>query len=140
MTALLSLLLCLLISIVAGIAANGYVNILTKPGQVLDFWAKWLYDLRDWYVGTTPMDFHEGDEGPEMAEYYAIRHQRADYVLKPLLTCVYCVAGQMGFWLSLYYKLWYNTNYTIISCLITAVIAVWLGGAFQAIQKKHFPL
>lgn len=140
MTVLSILLASLLLSVSAGIAATTYVNILTQPGMVLDFWARWIYKLRDKYVGTTLDEFNEGDEGQERADYYAIRHERADYIMKPILTCVYCVGGQLGLWLSVYYQLSFTTTFYVIPCLLTAFMSVWFGGAFQYIQQKYFPL
>jgi hypothetical protein len=140
MIALQLLLVCLLLSVSAGLAATTYVNILTQPGQVLAFWARFLYWIRDASVGTTPDQFDEGDEGPEAAQRYAERWQRAEWVLKPLLTCVYCVAGQLGFWLSTYAFYSYFTIFSLIPSILTAVLSVWMGGLFQYIQQRYFPL
>jgi hypothetical protein len=140
MIALSLLLVSLLLSVSAGLAATTYVNILTQPGQILAFWARFLYRIRDASVGTTPEEFDEGDEGPEAAQHYAERYERAEYFLKPILTCVYCVAGQMGLWLSVYVFYAYFTIFSPVLSILTAVVSVWFGGLLQYIQQRYFPL
>ncbi|MGF7219037.1 hypothetical protein GGR92_005217 [Spirosoma lacussanchae] len=130
MTAYQILLQCLLLAVSAGIAATTYVNILTAPGQVLDFWARFLYRLQETFVGAVRDD-------PERVQR---RHRFSDTLLKPLLTCVYCVGGQLGFWLSIYVQNSYGTRINLALCLLTAVLSVYMGGLFQYIQKKLFPL
>ncbi len=145
-TAILPLLLSLYISISAGLAATTYVNILTQPGQVLAFWARWLYTLRDWYI-EPKREFREYIDGlPDDTIFFDAekksqkrRERIADYLLKPILTCVYCVGGQVGFWLSVYVSCSYFTFDFLIS-LLTAVLSVWMGGLFQYVQQRLFPL
>lgn len=133
-TVLSNLLVSLLLAVSCGLAADSYVNILTQPGQVLAFWAKWLYALKEqWALMAIP-------ESGDLSGYNE-RIRIADYILKPILTCVYCVGGQMGFWLSLYFFLQCFTVFeSIFLSFLTAAISVWMGGLFQAIQKKYFPL
>ncbi|OJW75700.1 MAG: hypothetical protein BGO59_09035 [Spirosoma sp. 48-14] len=136
MTAILNLLACLLLAVSAGLAATTYVNTLTQPGMILAFWAKWLYSLQTYFI-THGKSWTERDDH---LLFQTGRYKVSEYLLKPILSCVFCVGGQMGFWLSLYYKLQYDTNFSIILCALTAVLSVWFGGAFQSIQQKYFPL
>lgn len=138
MTVLLTLLASLCLAVISGLLSDVYVNILTEPGMILDFWARWLYRIRDQYI--EPNEFWVTNFPEEAAEWQEKRKSQADYLLKPLLTCVYCNAGQIGLWLSFYVQLSYCTNFSLILSLVTAVLSVWMGGMFQAIQKKHFPL
>jgi hypothetical protein len=131
MTVLTILLACLLVSVSAGLAATVYVNILTQPGQVLAFWARTLFRVRDTFVEAVASE-------PERM------HRRtafADSLLKPLLTCVYCVGGQMGFWLFLisYVNDGYGTLSGLVWAVLTAFCSVFFAGLFQAIQLKYFP-
>jgi hypothetical protein len=239
MTVLSILLLCLLSSVSAGIAGTAYVNILTQPGQVLSFWARWLYAIRDQFInavvvedtaktGASVDSFDlpfklrtalvdllanhnirgvkailalssilnaleaEPDESlrpstnglgsalenvakkydtalaqaqivgmENIAAFTIIQKNRgelfnkhddsndldrvqrrtafADYLLKPILTCVYCVSGQMGFWGFTYAYYAYNSGFNPIWSILSAFMGVYMGGLFQAIQLKYFP-
>ncbi|RIV23600.1 hypothetical protein DYU11_11505 [Fibrisoma montanum] len=110
--------------------ADSYVNILTQPGNLLAPWARLLYWLGDRYVSPVV-------DNPDKLQR---RVSRVETILKPLLTCVYCVAGQMGFWVSLYVYYWYFTHVNLILSLLTAGCAVWFGGLFSSVRAKLFPL
>lgn len=143
MPVLMTLLVCLLLSVSAGLAADTYVNILTQPGQVLAFWARWLYALKEKFVmhGQPPANEHGVTFAtPEDSATYLHRMAVSEYILKPLLTCVYCVGGQLGFWLSVYCSVVFHQRFSLLWALLTAVLSVWFGGLFQSIQKKYFPL
>ncbi|MBC3785713.1 hypothetical protein [Spirosoma utsteinense] len=129
------LLASLLMSVLSGLAATTYVNILTQPDQVLAFWARFLYRLQTLYM--THGD--PSEERPVMA-FKEKRYKISEWLLKPLLTCVYCVAGQMGLWLSIYVFYAYFTTFNPILSILTAVVSVWMGGFFQSIQQRYFPL
>ena len=46
-----------------------YVHILTQPDMILGWWSKWLHSVTD-----------------------------SEWLLKPLVDCEYCVAGQIALW------------------------------------------
>ncbi len=103
------LLTCLLFSMLTGTAAGVYVSILTQPGHILAFWAEWLYRVKDWYVGVSAN---------------RQREERADYWLKPILTCGYCVGGQFGLW----GLLCYTIDLPFLLYLLTACCSCFIGG------------
>jgi hypothetical protein len=46
-----------------------YTEILTAPGMILDFWSRFLHN-----------------------------HIKKEWILKPLIDCVYCFGGQLALW------------------------------------------
>lgn len=139
MDALIQLAFCLLLSVSTSLTAVVFVNILTQPGMIFDWWAIWLRKQQDKYVGTTVEDYYAGDDGPELADYYAGRHERSEYVLKPLLTCVYCVSGQLSFWACLYLSWWYFNAFNVNLSLLCAGVGIFLAGLFEFVQQRYFP-
>ena len=108
------LLVTLLAGLLFGILAGVYVGVWTQPGFVLDGLATWLYSLGDWYAGdcTDPAQHR--------------RHIHAEWILKPLLTCGYCVGGQMGLWG--FALLTYRDPLPLLCYILSAGVASLVGG------------
>ena len=53
----------------ASITAIVYADVLTDPGMILGWWSKLLHD-----------------------------HIKKEWILKPLVDCVYCFGGQLALW------------------------------------------
>ena len=63
------MLIILLYSLFAAITAIVYTEVLTDTGMILDFWSRFLHN-----------------------------HIKREWILKPLVDCVYCVGGQVALW------------------------------------------
>lgn len=143
MDALIQLVFCQLLAVSTSITAVVYVNILTQPGMLLDWWAEYLHNRKDRYVKSAKefaqheYDYFGVDVDP-MAEQ-AKAEERAEYWLKPILTCVYCVSGQLSFWACLYLSWWYFNAFNVNLSLLCAGVGVFLAGLFQYVQQKYFP-
>jgi len=125
----------MLLSVSAGIIATVHVNVLTQPGMVLAGWARWLYNAQTYYI-TRGQSWTERQD-PLL--FQTRRYHVSEWLLKPILTCVYCVGGQAGFWLAVYYQVSYCTTFSVMFCPIVAVLSVWMAGLFQCIQQRYFP-
>lgn len=113
------LLTTLLLSLISGMAADAYVNVLTQPDHVLAFWARWLYALAD------------------KLEQKGVDRDKLDFWLKPILCCEYCVAGELAFWLSLYLLSGYHI-YIIVFSLLCAACAVWMAGVVRRLRTGRY--
>jgi hypothetical protein len=69
-----------ILSLLLAVVGYVYVYVLTDMGNILGWW----YDL-------------------------LTNHIKNQYLLKPLLTCEYCVVGQLAFWFYIYWC-WYSYN------------------------------
>lgn len=73
-------------SFVVAIIAVMYYRF-TKPGEVLAWWSALLRSLYYKATVSDPADMN--------------RYIQYEWVLKPVLTCETCIAGQLSFWLTL---------------------------------------
>lgn len=117
MTATLFLLLLCLLAFVSSLSAIAYVQVLTQPEHILSFWAKFLYGLRDSYAARF---------GPEGSGRHEKAYNRAAYVLQPILTCPYCVAGQLSLWGYLYAVFGHGVPYLLAAHVATVFVSVGL--------------
>ena len=125
---LICLITILFLALLSGIAADTYVNILTQPGNVLDFWARWLYGLRDRWLSREP---------DEYSDRYQRRMALAERLLKPVLTCAKCVGGWIGFFAYLYAFYAFSMPYKLILHGLTMVTSVWLAAVAGGLRRWY---
>lgn len=133
-----NLLASLLIAVISGLTADIYVNILTQPGMILAGWARWLNEVADKYCKPDPY-WPKPEFDDQVEAWINERRKRADFWLKPILTCIYCVSGQMGFWLSIILAIAFHSVFLAGFSIITACLSIYFGGIIQYIQHKYFP-
>lgn len=88
------------IAVVSSVIAFVYVNVLVKPGSILSFWRE---QVHKWYSQI----FGMGTD-----KYYQYR-----WVLKPIVECDRCVAGQIAFWAALFTVQFSFITIIFITCL-----------------------
>lgn len=115
MTAILFLLLLLMMGLVSALSANAYVNVLTRPGHILSKWAGFLYGLRDSYAARF---------GPDGSTEHEKAYDKADYLLQPVLTCPYCVAGQLSLWGYFYGAYFHELPYLLAGHIMLIFISI----------------
>ena len=88
-----------------------YVHILTQPDMILHFIARFLFRIIDRLsrLKTGLIDLN--------------KYERLRWYLKPILTCEKCVAGNIVFWLYLFYH-W--DNYTVLEHIFYTTFAIYL--------------
>jgi len=71
-----------------------YTEVLTAPGMILDWWCRWLHKLTS-----------------------------KEWILKPLIDCVYCVGGQIALW-SYPIIFWHDYSFVLHFCFIMTVLFI----------------
>lgn len=92
------------VAVPASVIAFVYVNVLVKPGSILAFWRELLHK---WYAQI----FGMGTDN-----YY-----RYFWILKPIVECDFCVAGQIGFWAALF-----TVQFSIITIIFITCLSILL--------------
>lgn len=93
-----------------------YAGILTQPGEVLFLWSRWLHKrLRKTYMV------------PGTGVVKEVEQVKDHWLLKPLVACEKCVAGQMALWSYLvhsfkHYKLGDHVFCICLAILLTVII------------------
>ena len=106
------------IALCAAVVGSVYVNILTSPDMFLSWWNIWV-----WEQYGKVISFFSRRRG----EYaYDDLYEKYTWVLKPILTCDLCVAGQIALWSYLFTQPFhiFTLIYTIcLTILITRLLA-----------------
>ena len=94
------MLIILLYSLFAAITAIVYTDVLTDTGMILDFWSKFLHN-----------------------------HIKKEWILKPLVDCVYCVGGQLALWSGFFiwndYKLLTHFLFIMTTLFFIHIYKLW---------------
>jgi hypothetical protein len=94
------MLIILLYSLFAAITAIVYTDVLTDTGMILDFWSRFLHN-----------------------------HIKKEWILKPLVDCVYCVGGQLALWSGFFiwndYKLLTHFLFIMTTLFIIHIYKLW---------------
>jgi len=76
------------------VTAVVYTEVLINPGMILDWWDRFLH-----------------------------KHIKKEWILKPLIDCVYCFGGQLALWT--YLVMYYNQyNFVLHVCFIMSVLFI----------------
>lgn len=104
----------LLIAVKCAVIAWVYVKILARPGNILGWWARLLnnYLVKEKF---TP--------------YY---ERKEHWILKPVLTCELCVAGQIALWSYLFPVLW-----TILDAVFAICLTITIAKTISVLFKKY---
>lgn len=101
------LMLCLSTStaFIAAVIGFVYATILTAPDQILGGWKKFVHNTYDRITGVdTP------------------KNQKYRWILKPIVDCELCVAGQVAFWSYVLILPW--VSYYIYFLIFTVCLAI----------------
>jgi len=100
---LLTLLYAASVAVASGVSAYVYVQILTQPGHVLEWWSRLIHQAYDKLFTR------------ESEKWY-----RFKWILKPILECELCVAGQFALWLFLFPVLF--KIFSLIFCICLSIL------------------
>ncbi|MCX6218352.1 hypothetical protein [Spirosoma sp.] len=98
----------------------------TQPGEVLAWWARYLYHLRELYADSAVMRVIPSPD--DNRSFSAIRQEaydRSEIYLKPILTCEKCIAGQFALWVGLLF-LPFNIIGLLYLIALSSYLATWL--------------
>lgn len=111
-----------------GIIGFVYVAILTKPGMILARFADFLQ--RQYLMFHVKQQSKHNWPPGLMADKMAANQ----WMLKPVLTCAFCVSGQLAFWLFIPF-VW--GEYTINGHLAAVCTAILTAGVIEQLLKNH---
>lgn len=91
-----------------------YAGLLTRPGELLHGWSLWLHKkLRKTHLA------------PGTGVAKEVEVIKDHWILKPLVACEKCVAGQLAFWSYLVANFWgYRIGHHIFCICLTILLTV----------------
>lgn len=107
-----------------GIIGYVYVCILTQPGEVLGGWREWLEWQHFVYFNKKAIELDK-----DATDYVS----QKKWILKPILTCEKCVAGQIAFWL---YPIASKATYSLSGHLAAICTAILIAQTLPFVWKK----
>lgn len=110
-----------------GIIGFVYVAILTKPGMILARWADYLHRL------FTVFHVKQAAKKGWSPGYMEDQLQANSWWLKPVLTCTWCVSGQIALWLFIPFA-W--SSWSINGHLAAISTAILVGGLMEHYLKQ----
>ncbi len=98
----------------------------TQPGEVLGWWAEILHNAHGRLA-----KYMIADDDSQFVTAFIENMQRTEWVLKPILTCETCIAGQLAGWLFLFTQP-FNLLALLYVISLSSVLAPWLLNRIRA--------
>lgn len=114
------------LGIQAGIIGFVYACILTKPGMLLAGWADYLHRIY------TVFHVKQAQAKGWSPGYMEDKLQANSWWLKPVLTCTWCVSGQIALWLFVPFA-W--SHWSLNGHLAAISMAILVGGLMEHYLK-----